>query len=143
DQLNVTVESVRGPGYRIPGGLLHLDHAIIQANNPAPVLKRVRELALFDETVSTSDWVQRNAADADWQGIVCLAERQTGGRGRRGRHWISPFGRNLYLSLGWEFEGGAALLEGLSLAVGVGVCRALGGAVPGLQLKWPNDILYQ
>lgn len=143
DHLNVAVESVRGQGYRIPGGLELLDPAMIRANIPTSVQHRIGELALLDETVSTNDWVRRRAADAGWQGIVCLAERQTGGRGRRGRHWVSPFGRNLYLSLGWEFEGGAALLEGLSLAVGVGVCRALGGPLPGLQLKWPNDILYQ
>ena len=42
----------------------------------------------------------------------------------------------------WEFEGGATVLEGLSLAVGVAVVRALNAVgVDQVQLKWPNDIL--
>jgi BirA family biotin operon repressor/biotin-[acetyl-CoA-carboxylase] ligase len=74
---------------------------------------------------------------------VCCAEQQTAGRGRRGRQWVSPFASNLYLSLLWQFEEGAAALEGLSLAVGVAVARALEAAgLPAVQLKWPNDILH-
>src|SRR5690606_31411421 len=75
---------------------------------------------------------------------VCLAEFQTAGRGRRGRSWISPFGKNIYLSMVWAFDGGAAELEGLSLAIGVAIAdglKILG--VEGLQLKWPNDVLWQ
>ena len=77
-------------------------------------------------------------------GLVCTAEQQTAGRGRRGREWISPFGRNLYVSTVWEFTQGAAALEGLSLAVGVAVAQALKGlGLPEVQLKWPNDIQHE
>ena len=70
------------------------------------------------------------------------AEQQSAGRGRRGRQWVSPFASNLYLSLLWEFEQGAAALEGLSLAVGVAAVRALTACgVSGVALKWPNDVL--
>ena len=73
---------------------------------------------------------------------VCLAEQQTAGRGRRGRAWISPPGGNLYLSVSWSFAGGAELLQGLSLAVGVVLCDALEQhGASGLSLKWPNDAL--
>ena len=139
ENLGVAVESVKGLGYRIPGGidLLRKD-AILAAMGPA---KNVCRLTLLSDAVSTNDWVKAQAGS--WHGITCLAERQTGGRGRRGRVWVSPYGRNLYLSMGWQFEGGAAALEGLSLAVGVAVCQALGGfeAHRGIALKWPNDIL--
>jgi BirA family biotin operon repressor/biotin-[acetyl-CoA-carboxylase] ligase len=57
---------------------------------------------------------------------------------------MSPYARNLYLSAVWEYEQGAAVLEGMSLAVGVVVARALAACgVPPVQLKWPNDLLYE
>ena len=44
----------------------------------------------------------------------------------------------------WEFGGGAAALEGLSLAVGVAIVDALEkSGVGGAELKWPNDVLFQ
>jgi BirA family biotin operon repressor/biotin-[acetyl-CoA-carboxylase] ligase len=63
------------------------------------------------------------------------------GRGRRGKNWVSPFAANLYLSMVWDFDQGASALQGLSLAIGVAVSRALKQLkVEGVQLKWPNDI---
>jgi BirA family biotin operon repressor/biotin-[acetyl-CoA-carboxylase] ligase len=76
-------------------------------------------------------------------GYVCLAERQTAGRGRRGGNWVSPFGSNVYLSVSWGFNTGTAALSGLSLVVGVAVARVLrASAAADIGLKWPNDILW-
>jgi BirA family biotin operon repressor/biotin-[acetyl-CoA-carboxylase] ligase len=75
---------------------------------------------------------------------ACLAEQQLAGRGRRGRHWVSPQGGNIYLSLLWRFANGVGQLGGLSLAVGVAVHRALRQlGVAEVRLKWPNDVLVQ
>ena len=74
-------------------------------------------------------------------GCVVLAETQTAGRGRHGKSWFSPFGRNLYVSLGWRFEKRVAALGFLSLTTGVAVRRALADCgVADVALKWPNDI---
>ncbi len=71
-----------------------------------------------------------------------LAERQTGGRGRRGRQWASPLAAHIYLSMARRFSGGLAQLAGLSLAVGVAASEALHAAgFSGVGLKWPNDLL--
>jgi len=71
-----------------------------------------------------------------------FAEQQTAGRGRLGRQWISPFGRNIYLSVAWKFPAGASSLTGLSLAVGTAVVHALESyGLTGIGLKWPNDIV--
>jgi BirA family biotin operon repressor/biotin-[acetyl-CoA-carboxylase] ligase len=73
---------------------------------------------------------------------VLLAERQTGGRGRRGRTWASPLAAHVYLSIARTFSGGLARLGGLSLVAGIAVVEALhamGHAQA--QLKWPNDIV--
>ena len=75
---------------------------------------------------------------------ICLAERQKAGRGRRGRRWVSPFGRNVYLTIGRYMKGPMSALEGLSLVVGmqaVDVLRELG--LRGVGLKWPNDLLLE
>ena len=72
---------------------------------------------------------------------ACLADRQTAGRGRRGRPWVAPLG-NVYLSVSWDFGLAAAELQGLSLAVGVATARVaeVFGA-GGVGLKWPNDVV--
>ncbi|XOV85926.1 MAG: biotin--[acetyl-CoA-carboxylase] ligase [Pseudomonadota bacterium] len=91
---------------------------------------------------STNTWLMARAAQPDFHGTVCLAEQQLAGRGRRGRHWVSPFGKNIYLSIGQRLPGAASALSGLSLVVGICVVRVLRGL--GLQsvgLKWPNDVL--
>lgn len=77
-------------------------------------------------------------------GEICLAERQTAGRGRLGRRWVSPFGRNIYLSILWRYALAPAQLGGLSLACGVAVAQALHSlGIEGIGLKWPNDVHWQ
>jgi BirA family biotin operon repressor/biotin-[acetyl-CoA-carboxylase] ligase len=52
-------------------------------------------------------------------------------------------GSALTFSLLWRFEKSVAGLAGLSLAVGVGIVRTLRRLGAGVELKWPNDVLYQ
>jgi BirA family biotin operon repressor/biotin-[acetyl-CoA-carboxylase] ligase len=73
-------------------------------------------------------------------GTVVVAEEQTAGRGRRGRAWFSARGDSLTFSVLWRFSAGTPL-SGLSLAAGLAAARALEPHSPGIQLKWPNDIL--
>ena len=73
---------------------------------------------------------------------VILAEHLSNGRGRRGRQWHSPYGRNLYLSLGWKFDKPLPELGCLSLVVALAAARALSRAgLQGHRVKWPNDLL--
>jgi BirA family biotin operon repressor/biotin-[acetyl-CoA-carboxylase] ligase len=76
-------------------------------------------------------------------GSVVVCERQTSGRGRRGRSWLSSPRESLCLSLLWRFPP-ATRLAGLSLAVGVAIARALAACgVPQARLKWPNDVVLK
>lgn len=138
--LGVAVESIKGRGYRIPGGLCLLDQEAILAQITADSRSLLANLSCLDEVDSTNQYLLSAQA---CRGDVCLAERQTAGRGRRGRTWSSPFGQNMYLSLRWQYEQGVTALEGLSLAVGVIVADVLiqEFGVEGLHLKWPNDLL--
>ncbi len=73
---------------------------------------------------------------------VLVADRQTAGRGRRGRQWLSWDGASLTFSVLWRFPPAAPASAGLSLVVGIALARALEQlGVAGLQLKWPNDVL--
>lgn len=139
----VHIESVKGRGYRIPGGLDLLDADTVQAGLSPVAGALLSRLQILESVDSTNAEVLRQIDEGAAPGLVCTAEQQTAGRGRLGRQWVSPFAGNLYLSLLWEFSQGASALEGLSLAVGVAVARALvASGLPPAQLKWPNDILF-
>ena len=73
---------------------------------------------------------------------LMLAEFQHGGRGRRGRQWLSPYARNLAMSLGFRTSRSLAELGGLSSVVGLAIASELESLqIPGVALKWPNDVL--
>lgn len=139
EALGLTLERVRGKGYRLPGGLSLLDAgAIVRASGLEP---GSLDLVVLESTDSTNAEALRRTETGLISPLAVLAEHQQAGRGRRGRAWQSPFGSNLYLTLAREFTS-AARLEGLSLAVGVAVAEVLEntGLAGRVQLKWPNDI---
>lgn len=140
--LGLELESVKGRGYRLPGGLELFDPEKIAAALPDNRKALAATLEIFPRTESTNNEAARRILQGGAHRYCCVAEQQLAGRGRRGRPWLSPFGRNLYFSKVWEFDDGAAALSGLSLSVGLAVLRALQGlGVSGLGLKWPNDVL--
>jgi BirA family biotin operon repressor/biotin-[acetyl-CoA-carboxylase] ligase len=71
---------------------------------------------------------------------VVLAGRQTAGRGRQGRAWVSGPG-NLFMSVLVRPADAASWLGLLPLAAGIAVCDAARGAGVDARLKWPNDVL--
>ncbi len=142
-EFDLELESVKGRGYRIPGGIELLDEARVRSGMQSRAQALLQRLDLCEDIQSTNAEALAALGAGAGRGYVCSAERQSAGRGRRGRAWASPFARNLYVSAVWEYTQGAAALEGLSLAVGVAVARALERAgVKGTRLKWPNDVLF-
>ncbi len=141
DGLGLELNTKAGLGYQLVGGLDLLDESKLQKSLTVKGRLMLASLALH-RVVGSTNKVLMDAASALPAGAVCLAEQQLAGRGRRGRIWVSPFARNIYLSVLWHFEQGAAELEGLSLACGVAVYRVLSSlGVSGVKLKWPNDVL--
>ncbi len=139
----IDIHSVRGKGYRLAQALDLLQQERIIDQLDANVRPLLRNLEIHNELDSTSKHLLRSAAGNALSGIACLAEVQTGGRGRRGRAWVSPFGANIYLSVLWRFAQGPAALSGLSLAIGVAVLEAVQAlGVDGCGLKWPNDVVW-
>lgn len=132
-----------GHNYRLARPLELLDEVVIRQSLGAAV-DHVNALEIALSCDSTNRVLIDRARDSRIHGTALFAEQQTQGRGRLGRAWVSPFGHNIYLSLGWHFVGGARALQGLSLAVGVAVAEAI-KTCAGLeaQLKWPNDIYLE
>ena len=94
------------------------------------------------ECASTNTLLLERAARGAPAGSVVVTDRQSAGRGSRGRSWLATPEASLTFSLLWAFDGGLERLAGLSLAVGVAVVRALEACgAAGIALKWPNDIL--
>lgn len=136
----IDIERVRGRGYRLPGGLSLLDRDLVvqQLGQYAGAV----DIDVRIETGSTNVDALYAAREGLARPCAVLAEYQAAGRGRRGRVWASPLASSLYLSMAFDFALGAAELEGLSLAVGVAVAETAARLkVPGVALKWPNDIL--
>ncbi len=141
--LGIECHSVSGKGYRLAAPVELLDGPAIDAAMGDSSRKLLSALELHSEIGSTNRYLMERLGALS-SGHACLAERQLAGRGRRGREWVSPFARNIYLSLYWRFEMNPAALSGLGLAVGVGLIRALQAlGVEGAALKWPNDVLLQ
>lgn len=139
---NIPVQAVQGRGYRLTAALELLDAAQIIPDLLPETRRLLGDLQVHWSLASTNQWLM-SAAESPC-GSVVVAEHQQQGRGRRGREWVSPFAANLYFSLLWCYQGTPANLSGLSLALAVSVVRALAAlGFEGLQLKWPNDILWE
>ncbi|MGH1463270.1 MAG: bifunctional biotin--[acetyl-CoA-carboxylase] ligase/biotin operon repressor BirA [Neptuniibacter sp.] len=144
EETGLEIYSVKGRGYRIPGGLDLLDVAQIRSGLNEEVEAKLNHCSLELVAESTNEQAMNACQKDNCHGYLYLAEQQTAGRGRRGRPWISPFARNLYFSLVWRFERGIGALEGLSLLVGLSLVKALEKLdVEGVKLKWPNDLLFE
>lgn len=99
-------------------------------------------VVVVPECASTNSVLLDDPPADDGRIHVLVTDRQTAGRGRRGRNWLSWPGAGLTFSVLWRFEPGAPVPAGLSLVAGLAVARSLEElGVEGVQLKWPNDVL--
>ncbi len=132
--LGLRVHALRGRGYRLAQPLELLSELAFSPDLSDMAARLPRFLLMSTE--STNQFLLDRE---DPQGI-CLAEHQTAGRGRRGRAWHSPFGRNIYLSIAWTYAGWPPELPALGLAMGIAVASSLREAGFEVGLKWPNDL---
>lgn len=139
----IEVEATPGRGYALRHPVTLLDPVAVGQALPASARAELADsgVEVAWSVDSTSSELLRRGPPARGAAVL-LAERQTGGRGRRGRSWASPLAAQVSFSVARRFGGGLARLGGLSLAAGVATAdalRALG--VPGVGLKWPNDLV--
>jgi BirA family transcriptional regulator, biotin operon repressor / biotin---[acetyl-CoA-carboxylase] ligase len=139
--LGLDIEAQPGTGYRLAHPLELLDATHIRAALPAGARGRIGRLEVLAETDSTNARVLAMARPVG-ELAVCLAEYQSAGRGRRGRRWFAPPAGGLCLSVGGRMPLAPSDYAVLPAAVGLACAGALEAAgVPGIGLKWPNDLL--
>ncbi|HSI99973.1 MAG TPA: biotin--[acetyl-CoA-carboxylase] ligase [Patescibacteria group bacterium] len=95
---------------------------------------------LHDSIGSTSDRARELLDVAGGAGTAVVAELQTHGRGRRGRTWTSPPGRNLAVSVAVRPRIAASEAWRLGMAVAMASRDACRTVAP-VDLKWPNDLV--
>ena len=144
------MESLRDEGYVISsaprrGYALEGSPDRLSAGELAGALagRRVGRALVCLETVdSTNNEVKRRALAGAADGLAVVAEQQTGGRGRRGRSFVSPAGQGLYLSVLLRPRCPLEEVSTLTAWTAVAVCNAVErvcGVRPGI--KWPNDVI--
>jgi BirA family biotin operon repressor/biotin-[acetyl-CoA-carboxylase] ligase len=142
--LGLDVYAVRGKGYRLAEPLELLSQEQVRAELDPVAAALLHQLEVIPQIDSTNRYLMERARTGTASTDACFAEHQSAGRGRQGRSWISPFGTNVYMSVLRRFDVGAEALQGLSLAAGVAVTRALLSlGIPELKLKWPNDVVWR
>ena len=135
------IEAVRGRGYRLLRAPDRLTQETIRARL-GEVSRVGRELRCFESIDSTNSYLKRVASELAPDGTVAVADEQTGGRGRRGRSFLSPSGRGIYLSALLRPELPPDRLMTLTGFAAVAVCNAVERtARVRPQIKWTNDLV--
>ncbi len=102
------------------------------------------DLVVHDQVGSTSDWLLAHCRGGIERPVACLAERQTAGRGRRGKVWHVAPGGSLAMSIAWPGGWDVAQLPRLPLVVAEALAATLArlGLVT-IAIKWPNDLFFR
>jgi len=131
-------EEVRGAGDRLEDTPDRLSEADLRARlRPAGPWAA---FVLLDVTDSTNRVAMEMAENGAKHGTVVVADAQTAGRGRMGRRWVSPAGKNLYVSLLLRPSIPTVDAPRLALVAGIALADAVEAVGVPASLKWPNDL---
>ncbi|EIJ41374.1 birA, biotin-(acetyl-CoA-carboxylase) ligase [Beggiatoa alba B18LD] len=138
----LSLQAVTDEAYQWSHPIPLLDATQLKANLSPEVRQHIQTLQVFAVIDSTSRHLHAQASDPH-KIAICLADYQTAGYGRQGKTWVSPFASGICLSFKQRYAQPCQLV-GLNIAIAIVLARFLQqqGAV-GLQIKWPNDILWQ
>lgn len=101
-------------------------------------------LHIFRDLPSTNNWAAERARDGALHGEVIIADQQSTGKGRMGRQWLSPAGKNIYLTVITHPARATSELPQLTIVAGVAIAEALSAATgKKIQIKWPNDLCFE
>jgi BirA family biotin operon repressor/biotin-[acetyl-CoA-carboxylase] ligase len=98
----------------------------------------------FNNVRSTNDTAYRLAKNGAKEGTVVLSETQSKGRGQRGRKWISPKGKGIWMSIILKPNIMPREIAKIYIIVSLALAETI-TKITGLQvrIKWPNDILIR
>ena len=132
------IEEARGARYRMTDRPDRIDEGVLRgALQPGFPWDDIVILAVTDSTNRVAMEIAENGAK---HGTVVVADAQTAGRGRMGRRWVSPAGKNLYVSLLLRPPVPTIDAPRLALVAGVALADAVEAVGVPASLKWPNDL---
>ena len=141
------VNSLRNDGYDIDaqktkGYCLSPMTDIVSAQGVNKYLRAGLDVEVYDEVVSTNTMLRERALNGAKEGLVIIANSQTGGKGRLGRKFFSPLDTGVYISIllrPENIEPQKALK--MTTIAAVAACRSIEGVTDRkAQIKWVNDI---
>jgi BirA family biotin operon repressor/biotin-[acetyl-CoA-carboxylase] ligase len=105
-------------------------------------LEIIKEIIVYEEVDSTNTVGYELLKKGFPSGTVIIADKQTKGKGRLGRKWISPPGKNLYMSFALKPNVPPKYATLITLTTAIACITAIRRytEVPVLT-KWPNDLL--
>jgi BirA family biotin operon repressor/biotin-[acetyl-CoA-carboxylase] ligase len=136
-----TIESAPKKGYLLTNASDPITADEIREGLCTKVFGR-KNISCLKETDSTNTRAKELAAQGAPEGTLIIAEKQTNGRGRRGRSWFSPSGGGIYCSLILRPAMPPGETPRITLMTAVVAAETLMSLVKlNLKIKWPNDIL--
>lgn len=100
------------------------------------------EIHYYEETTSTNIDAKRLAEEGAAHGSIAVADKQTAGRGRRGRGWESPAGKDIYFTILLRPDFAPDKASALTLVMALSVAEAIESLYGiGAGIKWPNDVV--
>lgn len=139
--LGIQLDRVPGRGYRLCTPIDLLDEHAIVSNLAPDVADSLFTMQYIQQVDSTNEVAAKLVLPPAQKFSLVLAEAQSAGKGRRGRSWASPFAANIYMSLVWSLQRAMHEAGALSPYLAIYIVEALHAlGLPGLGLKWPNDI---
>ncbi len=135
------IEAVTNRGYRLMEVPDRLFPAEIRPGLETTVFGR-QTIHYYEEIDSTNNCARQLADQGAAEGTLVIAESQTAGRGRRGRSWVSPPRRGIYLSMIARPHLSPAEAPQMTLLTAVALSNAIMSQTElSVRIKWPNDIL--
>ncbi|HXV19148.1 MAG TPA: biotin--[acetyl-CoA-carboxylase] ligase [Candidatus Omnitrophota bacterium] len=102
-----------------------------------------RQMYSYEELDSTNDACFKLGKEGVAEGVTLFAEYQNKGRGRLGRTWVSPRGKNILLSVLLRPALSLSDVSKITLSAAVSLIKAIREATGrALGIRWPNDVLF-
>lgn len=134
------IEAVTNRGYRLTNPETMYNKRELEQGLKTKTMGQ--SIYFYEETDTTNNRARELALEGAPEGTLVVAEKQTAGRGRRGKVWESPLGTGIWMSLVLRPQIMPAEASVLTLLCGLATAEAI-KAETGLSagIKWPNDIL--
>ena len=134
------IEAVTNRGYRLTNPETMYNKRELEQGLRTKTMGQ--SIYFYEETDTTNNRARELALEGAPEGTLVVAEKQTAGRGRRGKVWESPLGTGIWMSLVLRPQIMPAEASVLTLLCGLATAEAI-EAETGLSagIKWPNDIL--